>query len=248
MVHTIIRIELFRHSVPPRHTAFITTRVRENFALWHRRGKRESAPKGDKPPPAHRQTFQSGQLNALVLRAADFAFTRKVGCFCFFVRHYRARGPPIQDFTLKSCDEGGYAMWQRNNGQTEAEKLQNRFTAYLLMAVRRQQRDYVIKKNQQTRYELLVEDNTYQTEGWMEKDMLDELPLMMQLESAALQYALEQISERERYVFLARTLDGISFDTLGAELDLGYKGAAAVYYRAIGKIKKKMKEASRNEF
>ena len=44
-------------------------------------------------------------------------------------------------------------MWQRNNGQTEAEKLQNRFTAYLLVAVRRQQRDYVIKKNQRIRHE-----------------------------------------------------------------------------------------------
>ena len=47
-------------------------------------------------------------------------------------------------------------MWQRNNGQTEAEKLQNRFTAYLLVAVRRQQRDYVIKKNQRIRHELLM--------------------------------------------------------------------------------------------
>jgi hypothetical protein len=100
MVNPIIRIELFRRSVQPRHTAFITTRVRENFALWHRRGQRESAPKGDKPPPARGHTSRSGQLNALVLRAADFAFTCKVGCFCFFVRCYRARGPPIQDFTF----------------------------------------------------------------------------------------------------------------------------------------------------
>ncbi|WP_148509881.1 sigma-70 family RNA polymerase sigma factor [Hungatella hathewayi] len=139
-------------------------------------------------------------------------------------------------------------MWQKNNGQTEAEKLQNRFTAYLLVAVRRQQRDYLIKKNQQMRYELFVEDDTYQTEGQMEKDLLDEMPLMMQLESAALQYALEQISERERYVFLARALDGTGFEELGAELGLGYKGAAAVYYRAVGKIKKKMKEVGQNGF
>jgi len=41
------------------------------------------------------------------------------------------------------------------------------------------------------------------------------LPLMMQLESAALQYALEQISERKRYVFLAKALNKIGFDTLG---------------------------------
>jgi len=130
-------------------------------------------------------------------------------------------------------------MWQRNNGQTESEKLQNRFTAYLLVAVRRQQRDYVIKKNQRIRYEFLMEDDT---------DILDELPLMIQMENVALQCALEQISERERYVFMARMLDGISFEELGAELGLGYKGVAAVYYRAVSKIRKRMKEVNQNEF
>lgn len=139
-------------------------------------------------------------------------------------------------------------MWQRNNGQTEAEKLQNRFTAYLLVAVRRQQRDYMIKKNQQTRYELPVEDDTYPNRYQTETDLLEQLPMMMQLESAALQSALGQISERERYVFLSRILEGLSFEELGAELGLGYKGVAAVYYRAVGKIKKLMEEAGQNEF
>uniref|UniRef100_UPI0035224B25 sigma-70 family RNA polymerase sigma factor n=1 Tax=Enterocloster clostridioformis TaxID=1531 RepID=UPI0035224B25 len=139
-------------------------------------------------------------------------------------------------------------MWQRNNGQTESEKLQNRFTAYLLVAVRRQQRDYVIKKNQRIRYEFLMEDDTYQTERQIEADILDELPLMIQMENVALQCALEQISERERYVFMARVLDGISFEELGAELGLGYKGVAAVYYRAVSKIRKRMKEVNQNEF
>ena len=60
--------------------------------------------------------------------------------------------------------------------------------------------------------------------------------------------ALEQISERERYVFMARVLDGISFEELGAELGLGYKGVAAVYYRAVSKIRKRMKEVDQNEF
>lgn len=81
---------------------------------------------------------------------------------------------------------------------------QNRFTAYLLVAVRRQQRDYVIKKNQRIRHELLMEDDTYQTERQTEADILDELPLLIQMENVALQCALEQISERERYVFMAR--------------------------------------------
>lgn len=44
--------------------------------------------------------------------------------------------------------------------------------------------------------------------------------------------------ERERYVFLARVLDKRPFDVIGMQLGLSYKGAAAVYYRAIRKLKK----------
>lgn len=139
-------------------------------------------------------------------------------------------------------------MWQRNNGETEAEKLQNRFTSYLLVAVRRQQRDYILKKNQQERLELLAENDAWQLEAPSESDMLGELPLLMQLESNALKSALEQLSKRERYVFLARALDEADFEELAVTLGIGYKGVAAVYYRAVNKIKKKMREAGQNEF
>lgn len=39
-------------------------------------------------------------------------------------------------------------------------------------------------------------------------------------------------------------LDERSLDELAAELGLSYKGFAAIYYRAIQKIKKKMKGES----
>ena len=58
------------------------------------------------------------------------------------------------------------------------------------------------------------------------------------IESSALLYALKQLDERERYVFLARVLDKRPFDVIGVQLGLSYKGAAAVYYRAIRKLKK----------
>lgn len=139
-------------------------------------------------------------------------------------------------------------MWQKNNGQTEAEKLQNRFTAYLLVAVRRQQRDYILKKYQKERFELLTESGTWQLEKPLEPDMLSELPLFMQLERDSLKDALEQISERERYVFLAHVLEEASFEELAVALGLGYKGVASIYYRAVNKIKRKMKEAESNDF
>lgn len=72
--------------------------------------------------------------------------------------------------------------------------------------------------------------------------LFKELPLLLQLENDSLLYALKEINERERHVFLSRILDEKSFEVLAAELGLSYKGVAAIYYRAIAKIKKKMEE------
>lgn len=68
------------------------------------------------------------------------------------------------------------------------------------------------------------------------------LHLPMQLEDSALLHALKGISERERHVFFARVLDERGFESLAEEMGLGYKGVATIYYRALRKIKKKMKE------
>lgn len=53
-----------------------------------------------------------------------------------------------------------------------------------------------------------------------------------------LQWALRAIKDRERYVLLARVMDEKDFEQIGAEVGLSYKGAAAVYYRTIAKLRK----------
>lgn len=132
-------------------------------------------------------------------------------------------------------------MWQRNKGQEEVEILQNQFTAYISIAVQRRRNDYVQQTIRQQKAECLVEDIGAEQE-YSEQEIFDELPLLMQLENDALLYALKEINERERYVFLSRVLDEKNFETLADELGLGYKGVAAIYYRAIQKIKKRMEE------
>lgn len=133
-------------------------------------------------------------------------------------------------------------MWQKNNGKSETEILQNQFTAYLATAVQHRRGEYIqqISRQQQTEFVTEVIEDSQKED--VEKDMLSELPLPMQLEDSALLYALKGINERERHVFLARVLDERSFESLAEEMGLGYKGVATIYYRAVGKIKKKMKE------
>lgn len=133
-------------------------------------------------------------------------------------------------------------MWKRNDGKSEPDVLQNQFTAYLATAVQHRRNYYIqqITRLQQTEYVTdMIEDS--QKYG-MEKDILSGLPLSMQLEDSALIHALKEVNERERHIFLARVLDERSFESLAEETGLGYKGVAAIYYRTIQKIKKKMKE------
>ncbi|MCM1192549.1 MAG: sigma-70 family RNA polymerase sigma factor [Acetatifactor muris] len=133
-------------------------------------------------------------------------------------------------------------MWQKNNGKSETEILQNRFTAYLATAVQHRRNEYIqqITRRQQT--EVVTDVIGDRQKGDVEKDMLLGLPLSMQLEDSALIHALKEVNERERNIFFARVLDERSFESLAEELGLGYKGVAAIYYRTIRKIKKKMEE------
>ena len=61
-------------------------------------------------------------------------------------------------------------------------------------------------------------------------------------ENKALEHAVWELTERDRYVLFSRIMAERSFEDLGAELGLSYKGIAAVYARAIKKLKRQMEE------
>lgn len=131
-------------------------------------------------------------------------------------------------------------MRKRNDGTDEVNAVQNRFTAYLVKAVQRQKYQYLKKLFQRQEQESSI-DPTETPEFWPEEvDMLAGLPPLAQIESQRLLYALMNLTERERYILLAHVLDERSFTTLAGELGLGYKGAAALYYRAVQKVRKSM--------
>ena len=133
-------------------------------------------------------------------------------------------------------------MWQRNNGQAR-EELQIRFTGYLIQAVRRTQRDYLRALCKYGENEILTEVFCAVSQT-LEQEVMERLPLWENIESGALLYALKQLDERERYVFLAHVLDKRPFDVIGVQLGLSYKGAAAVYNRSVGKLKKSIERVN----
>lgn len=138
-------------------------------------------------------------------------------------------------------------MWQKNDGQNESDQLQNRFTAYISVAIQRRRNAYIMQSVRQQQQETLTENPVSNGEYDILEDVLGELPLLMQLENDKLLYALKELDERERQIFLARVLDDKSFEELAGVIGLSYKGVAAIYYRALRKIRNRMKEAD-NEF
>lgn len=131
-------------------------------------------------------------------------------------------------------------MRKRNDGINEVNAVQNRFTAYLVKAVQRQKYQYLKKLFQRQGQESSV-DPMENPELWPEEpDLLAGLPPLAQMENQRLLYALVSLTERERYVLLAHVLDERDFTALAGELGLGYKGAAAIYYRAVQKVRQSM--------
>lgn len=127
-------------------------------------------------------------------------------------------------------------MYVRNNGKGELNILQNRFTAYLLTAVRRR-KDKILRKRARTRrYEELTDfqntpledQNTYNQDILLEK----------YFENTALEMAVRLLAPRDRYIFISRALELRSYEELAAELGLGYQGVAAAYHRVIKKLRR----------
>lgn len=62
-------------------------------------------------------------------------------------------------------------MWQRNNGQAE-DDLQFRFTAYLVSAVKRRRKDYLIQFYKRSSIESIID-------GVLDEDLYQELSIIL---------------------------------------------------------------------
>ena len=122
-------------------------------------------------------------------------------------------------------------MYKRNDGLTGNHILQNQFTAFLNTALCNSRKTYLRSLYRRCRREcvmdeilsICIEERYYIEPG---------------ADYSELYAALHSIKEKERRVFLARILDEKGFDEIAERLGLRYKGAAAIYYRTIAKLRK----------
>lgn len=128
-------------------------------------------------------------------------------------------------------------MGQRNDGQKDTFALQNSFTAYVLVAIKRKKRDYLQKRSRIETYESMTDPLAVRFAG----NPANELPFVApQIEDDALMQALTQLTAKERYILFQRVLYGSEYDELAADLNLRYNGIASAYHRIIKKLRKEL--------
>lgn len=132
-------------------------------------------------------------------------------------------------------------MWLKNDGQNEEDLLQNRFTAYISVALQRRRKDYMLQEMRQQQLEILTDNPVSDGNYEILEDVISELPLLMQLENDKLLHALKGLDEKERQVFFARVLDEKSFEELANTTGVSYKSVTALYYRVLRKIRNRMR-------
>ena len=137
-------------------------------------------------------------------------------------------------------------IWKKYEDQTTDEVLQNRFTAYLTSAVSRRRAEYIDKliqlQNQLNFNSANIVDKNFD----VEEEVLKSFPLHLQIQNEDLFLSIAELSEQERYIFFNRALGELSLNEMAAELGINYKTVAAVYYRTIQKLKKRM-QGGKNE-
>ena len=129
-------------------------------------------------------------------------------------------------------------MYTKNNGSGENNVIQNRFTAYLLTAIHRKKATYLGACSKRREMELPTDpDDIVSVLDSMVNSAGDAPSPFPLFENDALEEALQKLSQRDRYIFLAHALYQRAFGDLASELGLTYQGAATAYHRARQKIK-----------
>lgn len=127
-----------------------------------------------------------------------------------------------------------------NDGKSEEAILQNEFTAYLMVAIKRHRINYLKRKDKETHLELPVDLYEVNLHISIDADIMESFSLLERIENPVLYHALTQAKERERYIFLNRILEERSFSELSKELGISYKSATHIYYRFLQRIRKMM--------
>lgn len=136
-------------------------------------------------------------------------------------------------------------MGQQYEKQSRDCALQNRFTAYLRTALDRKKYNYIQKRVQVKKREVVTDFQGTEFESGPAFNFSRDSHGLSQQEDIALVQALSGLTTRERFILFERVLNGRGYDELAETLGLGYNRVASAYHRAIKKLRKKLRGEGR---
>ncbi len=136
-------------------------------------------------------------------------------------------------------------MGQQYDNQSRDCALQNRFTGYLQVALKRKKRDYIQKQLRQKIREFPIDFQTNEVVDSSNLGFTESCKGLSQLEDIAFARALSGLTARERFILFERVLNDRRYDELAETLGLRYNGVASAYHRIIKKLRKELRGESK---
>ena len=139
-------------------------------------------------------------------------------------------------------------MYTEEKRLTQEEISWRQFNKYVKTALIRKRKDYLKKKARIMEHETPQDPETILLYKWdrrndrdFEELFQDDTDILtLDIENKRLQQALNCLNQREYYVVITYTLKRRTLIQLAEDLGIKYKSAAAVYYRAMDKLRREM--------
>lgn len=145
--------------------------------------------------------------------------------------------------------------WRRKMKGKHSDSVQNRFTAYLMAAIRNTRKTYWERKYQlqsaeaaredilernytdfDEQYRAYIRENT----DFIFQDWQRYGELLALMESDRLAKAISRLKDRDRELLFARVYGGLAFAELGERFGMEAKQAEMAYYYVLRKLRKEM--------
>ena len=115
----------------------------------------------------------------------------------------------------------------------------NIFTAYLLKALKRKRGDILLARKNLHDNEVVLDLSDSAGEHTWEYSAVED-GIYRHMMNMVFESAFHKLKDKEQKIVMERAFYGRKYEDIGMELGMNYKAVAAVYRRALIKIKKEM--------
>jgi len=128
---------------------------------------------------------------------------------------------------------------QIRNKNVNHDDERNIFTAYLLKSLKHRRTEILLARKSIQEKEIALDYSESAGEHtWDYRSVED--GIYQHLMNMVFESAFAKLKERERRIVIERAFYGRKYEDIGFELGMNYKAVAAVYCRALMKVKKEM--------